>query len=124
MEVDDNRLTFRVSIHESADVGAAVAFWAKTIGAPEDRFLRTTLKRHNPKTVRKNVGTEYRGCLVVKVKRSTDLGRQIAGWMEGIVGCLPPAETHWAPPEAAGQAQPLVVDQGATQINSGQSGVV
>jgi hypothetical protein len=83
------RCSFRVSIHESADVDAAVAFWAEVVGVAPSQFMRTTLKRHNPTTVRKNVGTAYHGCLIVRVKRSTELGRQIAGWFEGIVTVLP-----------------------------------
>jgi hypothetical protein len=83
------RCSFRVSIHESADVDAAVAFWAEVVGVVPCQFMRTSLKRHNPTTVRKNVGGTYNGCLVVRVKRSTELGRQIAGWFEGIVAALP-----------------------------------
>lgn len=46
-----------------------------------DRFLRTTLKRHNPKTVRKNTGEAYRGCLIVRVRR----GRELYWMIEGLV---------------------------------------
>src|ERR1700730_296634 len=87
--VGPERLSFRVSIHESADVEAAVAFWAEVVDGPANQFMRTTLKRHNPTTVRKNVGGTYYGCLAVRVNRSTELGRQIAGWFEGIVAALP-----------------------------------
>lgn len=68
--VDPGRRKYRVSIHESADVPAAEAFWAGVAGVPADRFARTTLKKHNPKTVRRNIGQEYRGCLVVTVAKS------------------------------------------------------
>ena len=43
-----------------------------------------TLKRHNPKTVRKNVGDTYHGCLRIDVRRSTGLYRQIEGWARAI----------------------------------------
>ena len=59
------------------------------VGVPATEFLTPTLKRHNPKTVRKNVGATYHGCVVVRVKRSTELGRQIAGWFDGLVRQLP-----------------------------------
>lgn len=52
---------------------------------PESAFLNTILKRHNPKTTRRNVGDGYHGCLCVDVRRSTDLNLQIEGWWEGIV---------------------------------------
>jgi transposase len=87
--IGPERLSFRVSIHESADVEAAVAFWAEVVDVPANQFMRTTLKRHNPTTVRKNVGGTYYGCLAVRVKRSTELGRQIAGWFNGLVRQLP-----------------------------------
>ena len=47
-------------------------------------FSKTQLKKHNPKTVRRNVGEDYHGCLVIYVRRSADLTLQIAGWCEGL----------------------------------------
>jgi hypothetical protein len=82
--VERDRLQFRLHIHESADVAAAEEFWAATVGVPAQIFDRTTLKRHNPVTVRKNVNECYRGCLCISVRRSTDLNLRIAGWFDGI----------------------------------------
>ena len=42
-------------------------------------------QRHNPKTVRKNVGEDYRGRLRIDVRRSSGLYRQIEGWTEAIM---------------------------------------
>jgi hypothetical protein len=83
--VTRDRLTFRVSIHESADVRGAEQYWAELVGVDVCEMQKTTLKRHNPKTVRKNTGDSYRGCLTVGVRRSTSLYRQIAGWWQGII---------------------------------------
>ena len=83
--VEQDRLRFRLMIHESADVAGAERFWADLAGAKPHAFDRTTLKKHNPKTVRKNVGTDYRGCLVVRVRQGADLYRRIEGWWYGIV---------------------------------------
>jgi transcriptional regulator with XRE-family HTH domain len=83
--VGPDRLIFRVQIHESADVEAAVQFWLRVTGARPDQFRRTTLKRHNPVTVRKNVGDTYHGCLRVDVRTSVDLYRKIEGWSEAIM---------------------------------------
>jgi hypothetical protein len=74
------RLRFRVSIHESADVEAAQHFWLDVTGATADQFATPALKRHNPVTVRKNVGATYHGCLRIEVSRSADLYQRIAGW--------------------------------------------
>jgi transposase len=73
-------LTFCVYIHESADVKAAQQFWQEVTGASPDQFTRPALKRHNPKTNRKNVGDDYHGCLRVSVRRSSALYRRIEGW--------------------------------------------
>ena len=81
-------LTFRVQIHESADVAAAEDSWSRVVGVPTGRFLRATLKSHNPVTVRKNVGDSYTGCLTIYVRRSTDLNSRIAGWFQAIEAAL------------------------------------
>ena len=86
--ISDDRLVFRVSIHESADVDAASAFWAEVVGVSTDSFRRPTLKRHNPKTVRRNTAEAYVGCLIVHVRQSTDLNRRVAGWWQGIAAGL------------------------------------
>ncbi len=82
--VEADRLRFRVMIHESANVAASLQFWSEVVGAPAEDFGRPSLKTHNPKTVRKNIGEGYHGCLAVSVRRSADLNLQIAGWFEGI----------------------------------------
>ncbi|RCH65845.1 hypothetical protein DT019_25700 [Streptomyces sp. SDr-06] len=84
--VEPRHLKFRLMIHESADVRGAEEYWADLVGTHRTLFGKTTLKRHNPKTVRKNVGEAYRGCLVVDVAQSADLYRRIEGWWCGIVG--------------------------------------
>lgn len=76
---------FRVCIHESADVESAQRFWLEVTGASPDQFRRPTLKRHNPKTVRKNVGESYHGCLRIDVRRSGGLYRKIDAWAAGIM---------------------------------------
>ncbi|CAL9437314.1 hypothetical protein SUDANB106_02199 [Streptomyces sp. enrichment culture] len=83
--IEADRRRFRLMIHESADVGAAERFWADLVGVDVSSLDKTTLKKHNPKTSRKNVGEEYRGCLVVRVRRGADLYRRIEGWWYGIV---------------------------------------
>jgi transposase len=73
-------LRFRVYIHENADAESAQRFWMEVTEAPLHQFFRPTLKRHNPKTVRRNVGEGYHGCLRIDVHRSADLYRKIEGW--------------------------------------------
>jgi DNA-binding CsgD family transcriptional regulator len=88
--VPTDRLAPRLLIHESADVAAAHRFWQDVTGLGPEQFRRATLKRHNPKTVRKNTGADYHGCLVIDVLRSEDLYRRIEGWATAAMG--PPAK--------------------------------
>lgn len=71
--VGPERLRFRVSIHESADEPSAVGFWKEVVAASSTSFDRSNLKRHTPRTVRKNVGEDYHGCLCITVGRSAEL---------------------------------------------------
>jgi hypothetical protein len=83
--VERERLRYTVMIHETADVTAAEQYWSDLVGADRSAFYKTTLKRHNPKTVRKNVGDAYRGCLAIRVLKGADLYRRIEGWWSGMV---------------------------------------
>ena len=60
-------------------------YWSSVVDAPRDRVLKPTIKRHNPKTVRKKVGESYQGCLVVKAHRSANLYHRIEGWVRAIM---------------------------------------
>ncbi|MEV0784041.1 hypothetical protein AB0I52_13900 [Streptomyces sp. NPDC050423] len=84
LEIEPQRLCYRLSIHESADVKAAETWWAELIGVDVSTFQKSTIKKHNPKTVRKNVGDTYRGCLVIRVLQGAELYRRIEGWWHGI----------------------------------------
>ena len=83
--VEPARLRFRVHIHETADVAAAEQFWRNVTAADPGQFQRTTLKRHNPRTVRKNVGDHYHGCLIVGVMQSAELYQRIEGWVRAAI---------------------------------------
>jgi len=86
--VQRNDLTFCVAIHESANVEAAQRFWEEVTGAPAEQFTRPALKRHNPKTNRKNVGNDYHGCLRVSVRQSSTLYRRIEGWASAVTAAV------------------------------------
>ncbi|GHC78381.1 hypothetical protein RFN57_19515 [Streptomyces violaceochromogenes] len=90
--VHRERLRFRVYIHESADVAEAESYWAKLVDVGASAFQRTALKKHNPRTVRKNVGDSYRGCLAIYVTKSAELYRRMEGAWYGIVGAAPEAD--------------------------------
>ncbi|MEV5145968.1 helix-turn-helix domain-containing protein [Streptomyces sp. NPDC052727] len=92
LQVERERLRFTVMIHENADVGGAERYWADLVGADSSVFNKTALKKHNPKTVRKNTGDDYRGCLVIKVLKGADLYRRIEGSWYGIVEAVHEAD--------------------------------
>jgi transcriptional regulator with XRE-family HTH domain len=83
--VEPEQLRFRVHIHETADVAAAEQFWQSVTGAGPAQFHRTVLKTHSPRTMRKNVGADYHGCLIVDVRQSADLYRRIEGWVRAAM---------------------------------------
>jgi hypothetical protein len=78
--VDRSDLILRVHIHENADAEAAQRFWLGITGTRPSQFRSPTLKRHNPKTHRTNVGENYHGCLRIDVRRSAALYRRIEAW--------------------------------------------
>lgn len=84
--VSPDLLRFHVHIHETADASAAQDYWQNLTGAETSAFGKTSIKKHSPRTNRKNVNENYRGCLVVRVLKSADLYRRIEGWWYGIVG--------------------------------------
>ncbi|MFI1717850.1 helix-turn-helix domain-containing protein [Streptomyces litmocidini] len=85
LDVAEERISFRLMIHESADVRGAEQYWADLVGVGTGQLKRTTLKKHNPLTTRKNTGETYHGCLVVDVAKSAELYHRIEGWWGGIV---------------------------------------
>jgi transcriptional regulator with XRE-family HTH domain len=78
--VDRSSVIYSVQIHESANVEAAQRFWLDVTQADPAQFRRPVIKRHNPKTIRKNTGSDYHGCLRMDVRRSSKLYRKIEAW--------------------------------------------
>jgi hypothetical protein len=94
--VQRSDLVFSVYIHETADVAAAHRFWLEVAQAYPEQFLKPMIKRHNPKTTRRNVGKDYHGCLRINIHRSSALLRWIEGWSEAIM-TTPATEGSQAP---------------------------
>lgn len=65
-------------------------FWAAVTGIPAWSFGKPTLKRHNPRTNRKNRdNSQYRGCLSLYVRRSAELYRRVEGLWAGMASAYP-----------------------------------
>ena len=88
---------YRLNIHESADVGSQERWWSDALQVPLASFGRATLKKHNPKTVRRNTGDGYHGCLVISVAKSGRLYYAIEGWWQGLSDAVQRAVhgAHW-----------------------------
>ncbi|MFV2174443.1 hypothetical protein ACFHW2_07945 [Actinomadura sp. LOL_016] len=80
-----DRLRYRLHIHETADLTEATGYWADLVGVPRELFKKPVIKRHNPKTNRKKLVDDYRGCLHIRVAKSADLYRRIEGWAYGAM---------------------------------------
>ena len=84
--IAEERLRYRLSIHESGDIERATRFWAELLSVEPAAFQRASLKRHNPRTVRLNIDPAvYNGCLVITVLNSASLYQHIDGWFSGLV---------------------------------------
>jgi transcriptional regulator with XRE-family HTH domain len=83
--IERERVRCQVAIHESADVAGAQRFWQQLTGLPAEQFRRPVLKRHNPRTTRKNSGDDYHGCLRINVGRPTEFYRQMEGWASAVM---------------------------------------
>ncbi len=85
-KIDKNMLIFNIFLHQTHRdrVEEVKQFWSKITGFPVKNFQTIYWKKNNLKTGRKNIREKYYGVLKVKVRRSSELVRKIAGWSEGI----------------------------------------
>ncbi|MBU2539992.1 hypothetical protein KJ786_02425 [Patescibacteria group bacterium] len=88
IKISQNDISFRICLHETAKnrLPEIEKYWSKITGFPIEDFRKVKInwKKHKINTKRKNTGKDYQGLLEVRVKRSTDLNREIDGWIGGI----------------------------------------
>lgn len=79
-------IVFRILLHKNSRhrLFKVKKYWSDVTGFHEKDFQRVTWKKHSPKTNRKNIGNNYFGLLEVRVRRSTNFNRKIAGWVDSI----------------------------------------
>jgi len=85
-EVSETDIGFKIYLHENArhKLSKVKKYWSSVTGFSIRDFDKVIWKKHNIKTVRKNVGDNYFGLLTIRVKKSADLNRKITGWIEAI----------------------------------------
>lgn len=85
--VDEKRICATIHLHENhlERYDQIKKFWMKTASLRAGALGKPVIKRHNPKTKRKNKGSEYQGLLSIYVRESVYLNRQIKGWIHAII---------------------------------------
>ena len=85
--INFDQLSYEIYIHESCRhrIQEVIRFWSGKLGVSEDCLQTIRYKKNKIKTLRKNTGDLYNGCLRVKVSRSSTLNRRIMGWISGIM---------------------------------------
>lgn len=86
LSVPLSRFVFSIYIHEShrGRIEEVKRYWRKALGLSKMKISWVYYKKHNPRTVRKNVGSSYVGTLRIYVRNSSTLQRKISGWIYGI----------------------------------------
>ncbi|MBN3033499.1 MAG: hypothetical protein JW873_05330 [Candidatus Saganbacteria bacterium] len=82
--VPANQIRYNLYLHENNKfrLDAVRRYWLKRLKI--DCLHAVYFKKHAVKTVRKNIGKNYFGLMMMVVKKSTSLNRRIAGWTEAI----------------------------------------
>jgi len=85
-KISKEDIYFRIFIHKDAErkLSEVKKYWSRETNFPIESFQKVSWKKHKISSNRKNKGKTYYGLLEVRVKRSTNLNRKIAGWIEGI----------------------------------------
>ncbi len=85
-KINKDMIVFNIFLHQTHKhrVGEVRRYWSKVTGFPVNRFKSVYWKTNKLRTIRKNTEDKYYGVLKIKVKRSSELVRKIAGWSNGI----------------------------------------
>lgn len=88
LSVKNDDVKFEIYIHETYGNSPTElsGYWSKVTGFTPDRLTKVYFKKNKVNSYRKNRGDNYSGVLRISVKKSTDLNRKVAGWVEGV--CL------------------------------------
>lgn len=82
---DDVEYSLYIHMTHHQRIREACSFWTTKLSIPASKLQRVYFKRNILSTSRKNVGNEYHGLVRIRIRRSTNLNRVIAGWIDGVV---------------------------------------
>jgi hypothetical protein len=86
VKIKKEQIVFEIYIHTTYQktLPELSSYWSKITGFPIEKFQKVYFKKNKVHSYRKNKGPNYNGVLRISVKKSTDLNRQITGWIQGI----------------------------------------
>lgn len=78
-------ILYSLYIHENVKprLDDVLSFWMKVAHIEQD-IIKTYFKKHTANPYRKNQGDKYMGVFRIRLRRSSEINRKIAGWVEGI----------------------------------------
>ncbi len=79
--IPKSRLVYSLYIHESGNWQRAKRYWANILSVQKNK-INVYFKHNKIKSRRKK--KKYYGLINIRVRRSTQLNRKVAGWIEGI----------------------------------------
>jgi hypothetical protein len=84
--VNDKDITYEIYLHDSRKdiLNRVKEYWSDVTGRSPELLTKVYYKRTPLKTNRTNVEDTYHGILRVRVRKSSNLNRKIAGWVIGI----------------------------------------
>lgn len=86
LNISGKDIDFSVYIHKTYKKNreSLSKYWSENTGFPVDKFDKIYYKHNKVHSYRKNRGDNYYGVLRIRIRKSTDLNRQITGWTKGI----------------------------------------
>jgi hypothetical protein len=87
IQIDRSRIVFEIYLHEASRnrEKEVIQYWTRQLQLPRSTRISVYFKRHKTRGLRRKPAEEYFGSLRIRVRASTDLNRQIRGWIDGII---------------------------------------
>lgn len=84
--IKKENIYFEIYLHKTAATKEKEVkdFWKKIINFPNPYFTKIRWKKNKINSKRKNIGENYFGLLRINVRKSSNLNRMVAGWIDGI----------------------------------------